>query len=75
VNSLLLGLYLAGVAAGVILMRDPLPTRVLTALVWPLGPVAFVLVVSLLLVVAAIVWPVTMLGLAAVLGGLVWLMS
>ena len=74
-NSVLLWLYLAGVVVGVILMRDPLPTRVLTALVWPLGPVAFVLVVSLLLVVATIVWPVTMVGCAAVVGGLVWLLS
>ena len=66
-------LYLAGVAMGLAVMRDPLPTRVLTALVWPLGPMAFVVVVSLLLIVATIVWPVTMLGLAAVFGGLVWL--
>ena len=66
-------LYLAGVAVGLALMRDPLPTRVLTALVWPLGPVAFLVVVSLLLIIAAIIWPVIMLGLAGAVGGLVWL--
>ena len=72
---LLLGFYVAGVVVGIAVMRDPLFTRVLTALVWPLGPAAFVLVVSLLLVVATIIWPVTMLGLAAVVGGLAWLIS
>jgi hypothetical protein len=70
-----LAIYLAGVAVGIAVMRDPLITRVLTALAWPLGPAAFVVVVLLLLLVATIVWPVTMLGLAAVVGGLVWLVS
>ncbi len=65
--------YLAGVAVGLAVMRDPLPARLLTALVWPLGPIAFVLVVALLLVVATILWPVIMLGLMAIAAFGIWL--
>ena len=64
--------YALGVALGLAVMRDPWPARVATALVWPLGPIAFVLVVTLLLVVAAILWPVLTLGSVAVIGGLLW---
>jgi hypothetical protein len=70
----LLWLYVAGVVVGVTIMRDPLPVRLITALLWPLGPAAFVLVVALLLVVAALVWPVTMLALAVATAMLVWLL-
>ena len=70
----LLLIYLAGVAVGLAVMRDPLPARLLTALVWPLGPIAFVLVVALLLVVAAILWPLLLVGAAALLVGLIWVL-
>ena len=66
--------YLAGVGVGLAVMRDPLPMRLITALVWPLGPMAFVLVITLLLVVAAILWPPLILGAAALLGGIIWLL-
>ena len=69
---LLVILYGLGVALGLAVMRDPWPARVATALVWPLGPITFVLVVSLLLVVAAILWPFVILGSAAVIGAIVW---
>ena len=65
-------LYALGVALGLVVMRDPWPTRLATALVWPLGPVAFVLVIALLLVVSAILWPVLILGAAAVMALIVW---
>ena len=55
-------------------MLDPLPARLLTALVWPLGPVAFVLVIALLFVVATIVWPAIMLGLMAIAALGIWLL-
>ena len=64
--------YALGVALGLAVMRDPWPTRLATAVVWPLGPIAFVLVIALLLVVAAILWPVLILGAAAVVGFIVW---
>jgi hypothetical protein len=70
----LLYIYLAGVGLGLAVMRDPLPARLLTALVWPLGPIAFVLVIALLLVVATIVWPVIMLGLMAIAALGIWLL-
>ena len=67
-------LYALGVALGLVVMRDPWPARVVTALVWPLGPIAFVLVISLLLIVAAILWPPLILGAAAVIGALGWVL-
>ena len=66
--------YLAGVAVGLAVMRDPLPARLLTALVWPVGPIAFVLVIAVLLAVAAILWPLLMLGLIAIAALAVWLL-
>ena len=62
--------YALGVALGLAVMRDPWPARVVTALVWPLGPMAFVLVLTFLLVVAAILWPILVLGSAAVVGAI-----
>ena len=72
-NSALLALYLVGVAIALVVMRDSWPTRIGTALVWPLGPLAFFVVVSILLVAAAILWPVPILGAAAILATIGWL--
>ena len=63
-----------GVALGLAVMRDPWPARVTTALMWPLGPSALVLVISLLLIVAALLWPRLILGVAAVIGALGWVL-
>jgi hypothetical protein len=66
--------YLVGVTLGCVVMRDRWPTRITTSLVWPLGPMAFVVVLSMLLVTAAILWPVPVLGSAVLLGALIaWL--
>jgi hypothetical protein len=67
-------IYLAGVAVGLAVMRDPWPARVATALVWPLGPIAFAVVVPSLLVVATILWPLVMLPLLAAAAALVWML-
>ena len=64
--------YIIGILVGLAVMRDRWPARLATALVWPLGPIAFVLVISLLLVVSAILWPVLILGAAAVAGLIFW---
>ena len=64
--------YLTGFIIALAVMRDPWPARVGTAVVWPLGPVAFVVVVSVLLVAAAILWPIPVLGAAALIGALLW---
>ena len=44
-----LAIYLAGVAIGVWRTDAPLPTRLLLAVLWPIGPLAFVIVVAILL--------------------------
>jgi hypothetical protein len=44
-----LGIYAAGVAIGLWRTDGPLTTRVLLALLWPIGPIAFVIVVAILL--------------------------
>ena len=68
-------IYLVGVAIGLAVMRDRWPARLVTALVWPLGPIAFVIVISIQLVVAAILWPVPVLGTAALLGAIIALVT
>ncbi len=47
-----LAIYLAGVAIGLWRTDARLPTRLLLALLWPIGPLAFVLVVAILLAAA-----------------------
>jgi hypothetical protein len=69
----LLSIYLSGLVIALAVMRDPWPARIATAMVWPLGPIAFVVVISILLVASAILWPVLILGGAALLGFLAWL--
>ena len=66
-------LYLAGVAIGLAVMRDPLTSRIPTALMWPLGPVAFVIVIGIMLIAAAIVWPVPVLSAGLILAVFAWL--
>ena len=68
-------IYLVGVVIGLGVMRDPWPVRIGTALAWPLGPAAFIVVVSGLLVTAVILWPLIMLPAAALLAALGWWMT
>lgn len=49
-----LAIYLIGVAIGLWRTDAPLPTRLLLALLWPIGPLAFVVVVAILLAAAPI---------------------
>jgi hypothetical protein len=69
----LLSIYLFGLIIALAVMQDPWPVRIATALVWPLGPLAFVVVISILFVASAILWPMLVLGGAALLGVLAWL--
>jgi hypothetical protein len=73
VFTALMAVYAAGVAVGLAVMRDPWPTRIITALAWPLGLLAFVVVAAILSVAALYLWPVPIL---ATLGAAaaVWLM-
>ena len=52
------GIYMAGVLVGLLAAQGGLATRLALALLWPLGPLAFVITVAGLLVVAAIAFPV-----------------
>jgi hypothetical protein len=50
----LLTIYLAGVAIGLWRTDGSLPTRVLLAVLWPIGPLAFVVVMAILLAAAPV---------------------
>jgi hypothetical protein len=67
--------YLAGVALGLAVMRDPWPARLGTALVWPLGPIAFLVVLAILLVAATLLWPLLMIAAGAIIAAGVWLIA
>jgi hypothetical protein len=66
-------IYLVGVAIGLAVMRDRWSSRVVTALAWPLGPIAFLVVVPILLLAAMILWPFVMLPAAVLIALLIWL--
>jgi hypothetical protein len=68
-------IYLVGVTVGLAVMRDRWAARVVTALVWPLGPAAFVVVIAILAVMSAILWPVPVLAAAAIVGLFAWLFT
>ena len=65
-------LYVMGVVLGLAVMRDPWPARVGTALLWPLGPVAFVIVVTVLMIASVLLWPLLMLPLVAAVAAVGW---
>lgn len=54
-----IGLYLAGVAVALWRTDAAWPTRTAVALLWPLGPAAFVITVLVLLAASLIAFPVT----------------
>ncbi|HLG60193.1 MAG TPA: hypothetical protein VI485_32930 [Vicinamibacterales bacterium] len=49
-----LAIYLAGMAVGLWRTDAPWPSRVMLAALWPIGPVAFVVTVAILLAAAPI---------------------
>lgn len=61
-------IYLAGVLVGLARIDGRWPARLGLALVWPLGPLAFVLTISLLLLASLVAFPLV--G-ALVLGSIV----
>ncbi len=63
--------YAAGVLVGVVAGRGSPAVRVGLALLWPLGPLAFVMTVTMLLIVAAVAFPLFGLLLAAA-GAIGW---
>ena len=69
----MLAVYLAGVAIGLVATQGGIGTRVALALLWPLGPLAFILVSAGLLVIAGVVFPVFGVMLAAAAALSLWL--
>jgi hypothetical protein len=68
----MLGVYLVGVVVGLIATQGGPATRLLLAVLWPLGPLAFLITVTGLLVVAAIAFPVFGVILAGSLAAAAW---
>lgn len=73
--SIVLLVYAVGVLIGLAVMRDRFVTRLVTALLWPVGPITGIVVVGGLVVVAVILWPMVMLVSAALVGGAVYLLA
>ena len=65
--------YIVGVVIGLLVMRDAWPARIITALAWPLGVVAFAVVVGILSLAAAYLWPVPVLATAVVIAT-IWML-
>ena len=68
----MLGVYLVGVIVGLMATQGGPGTRLLLGILWPLGPLAFLITVGGLLIVAAIAFPVFGVILAAGIAA-VWL--
>lgn len=73
VETLLLAVYGAGVVIGLVTIDGSIAARLGLSLVWPAGPVAFVLTIAMLVTVAAIRFP-TFGVLLAVLLAAVWML-
>ena len=69
--NVLLAIYVAGVALG-LLMIDARPlTRTGLAVLWPLGPLAFLVTISILLLASLIAFPMFGVG-VAMMAVLLW---
>jgi hypothetical protein len=69
---LLVAIYVAGIA-WCIMMSDARPAeRVTLALLWPLGPLAFVVTVIILLVASVIAYPLVVVPVLTVVAVLCW---
>jgi hypothetical protein len=70
-SSWLLGGYVAGALVALVATDDRWPVRLALAAFWPVGPLAFIAVVGVLLAAAAVLWP--WLGaVLLVMGGAAW---
>ena len=66
-------IYMLGVIVGLMATQGGVATRLALALLWPLGPLAFLITSAGLLIVAAIAFPMFGVLLAAVIGTAWWL--
>jgi len=65
--------YIVGVLLGLVATQGGMGTRLGLALLWPLGPLAFLITVTGLLVVAAIAFPLFGVVLAAAVAAGWWI--
>ena len=65
-----LSIYAAGVAAALWRTDAPAPARLVLSLLWPLGPLAFLLTFTLLVAASLIAFPVV--GVVVASGALTW---
>jgi hypothetical protein len=67
-------MYAAGVIWGLIKIDAPLPSRVGLAFAWPIGPVAFIITLTVLVAAAAIAFPAfgALLAAGVIAGWLYW---
>jgi hypothetical protein len=70
----LAGIYVLGVIVGLLATQGGIATRLLLALLWPLGPLAFLITSAGLLIVAAIAFPIFGVILAGVVAAAWWLL-
>ena len=68
-------LYVAGVAWGLIMIDERPAARLGLALLWPLGPFAFVLTITILLAASLIAYPAIGLGVLLAAGVVWWALS
>ena len=67
-------IYLVGVIVGLVATQGGVATRLIMALLWPLGPFAFIITTAGLLVVAAIAFPMFGVVLAGFVATAWWLL-
>ena len=67
-------IYMLGVIVGLIATQGGVGTRFVMALLWPLGPLAFIITATGLLIVAAIAFPMLGVILAALVATSWWLL-
>ena len=75
IGAIATAVYVAGVVLGLLVIDGRPAERVGLALVWPIGPIAFVITITILIAASLIAFPAA--GAAAVLGGVVvwWALS
>jgi hypothetical protein len=67
-------IYVVGVLVGLVVTQGGVATRLGLALLWPLGPLAFIITVAGLLVVAAVAFPAFGVILAAGIAAAWWML-
>jgi hypothetical protein len=69
--TLAFAVYLSGVLIGLLGSDAPVRTRVVLAALWPLGAVAFVVTVTILLAASLVAFPIVGVTVGALAAGLV----